>query len=89
MTAASAVADAMADMAVRGGIVGRMLVRDLRHFLRERQQGITFGAAHPSAGVLTEEENDERKNKTKTDDESEWDDRHGRGPRDDRGWLVC
>ena len=68
--------------------MGRMLVRDLRHFLRERQQRITFGAAHPAAGVFAEKEHHKGENQTEADGESEWDNRHGGGPRGGRGLVF-
>ena len=56
-------------------------MRDLRHFLRERQQRITFGAAHPAPGVFTEKEHQKGENQAEADGESERDNRHdgGRG----------
>jgi hypothetical protein len=66
----------MAAAAVGGRIVGRRRVREAGIFLRERQQRISLGAAYGPTRVLAEEENYKRENQTKTDRESEWDDRH-------------
>jgi hypothetical protein len=56
-------------------------MRDTRQFIGERQQRITFGAAHPAASVLAEEEHQKSEYEAEADRESEWDDGHGRRPR--------
>ena len=54
----------------------RSRVREMRHFLCERQQRIAFRATHPPPCMLAEEENSKGENQAETDCEGEWDDRH-------------
>jgi hypothetical protein len=46
-------------------------------FFGEREQGVTLGAAHPTARVLPQEKNHKRENQGERNRDGQWNDRHG------------